>query len=85
MGLENVIKNAMDNILRAYLDSEEYQQQADEIEQLENELKASLLPDQAKLLMRLLDKISDCDGKFASEAFATGVVQGIALRDQYVP
>lgn len=85
MGLADVIKDTMDGALKDYLESEEYQRQADEIEQLEKKLKVSLTPAQKKLLMELLDKISYCDGKFAMEAYVTGVVRGIALRDQYVP
>ena len=85
MGLAEVIKDTMDSALKGYLESEEYQQQTDEIDQLEEELKAVLAPDQKKLLMCLLDKINDCNGRLASEAYVSGAFQGIAFHDKYVP
>ena len=84
VGLEEGIRNSMDGSLRTYLLSEDYQRQTAEIEQLTDELKAILSPDQKKKLMILMDAISDCDARFASEAYVKGVVEGIAFRDKFL-
>lgn len=83
VGLEDAIRNTMDDSLRAYLDSEEYQQKTEEIELLTNKLKRTLSPDQVGLFMDLLDKISDCDGRFASESYVKGVFEGIVFHDKH--
>lgn len=74
----------MDGSMRSYLLSEEYQRQTDEIERLTDELKAILDPEQKKKLMSLIDSISDCDARFASEAYMKGIAEGIAFHDKYL-
>ena len=48
-----------------------------------NKLKKTLSPDQVGLFMNLMDKIIDCDGRFASEAYVKGVFEGIAFHNKY--
>ena len=79
MGLEDCIRNSLESSLRTYISSEEYQQQTDRIERLTVHLKASMTPDQNEILMTLMDEISECDGKFASEAYVRGITEGIAF------
>ena len=84
VGLEEGIRNSMDNSMRTYLLSEDYQRQTDEIERLTDELKAILNPEQKRMFMILIDTISDCDARFASEAYTKGVAEGIAFRDKFL-
>lgn len=79
MGLEDCIRNSLESSLKTFILSEEYQQRTDRIERLTAHLKDSLTPDQNETLMALMDEISECDGKFASEAYVRGIAEGIAF------
>lgn len=84
MELEECIKDGFDDSLRDYIQSDEYQQRQDEIEEMISSFRSVLSADQQLRLIKIIDAITSEDGKTALEAYTHGVVAGIALRKKYI-
>lgn len=80
--LEECIMDSIDEAMKKYIESEEYRTQRTEINNMLTELRSALNPEQQNRLNKLVDAINISDGKFASKAYVTGVVNGIALREK---
>ena len=68
--------------MKSYTESEEYKKQKTEINTMLAAFRSELNPEQQNKFNRLVDAINISDGKFASKAYVTGVVNGIALREK---
>lgn len=84
MEIEEYIKDGFDDSLRDYIQSDEYQQRQDEIEEMISSFRSVLSADQQLRLIKIIDAITSEDGKTALEAYIHGVVEGIALRKKYI-
>ena len=84
MELEECIKDGFDDSLRDYLQSEEYQQRQDKVDEMVNSFRISLRADQQLQLTKIIDAITSEDGSMALEAYIHGVVEGIALRNKVI-
>ena len=73
MELKECIKDAIDGAMQSYILTDLYKEKRIII----NESIESL----RKKLNSILDLISNLDAEFATEAYVSGVVNGIALRD----
>lgn len=82
MELAECIMDSFDEAMKNYIESEEYRKQRSEINTMLAELRSELSPEHQKSLNRLIDAINISDGKLASQAYATGVVNGIVLREK---
>lgn len=82
MELEECIKDAIDVSMKAYIDSETYQEQQKEINKMLNDLRLRLSNEEKEMLNRLVNAIGRCDAGFASEAYVKGVVDGMVLRER---
>lgn len=82
--LEECIKDAVEESMNGYIQSEEYVQQKQQINCMLQAFRSGLSKIQKQQLNNMLDAISNCDGMFASEAYLHGVVEGIALRGKVV-
>lgn len=82
MELEECIMDSIDVTMKNYIESEEYKTQRTEINTMLTELRSELNPEQQNRLNKLVDAINVSDGKFASKAYVTGVVNGITLREK---
>ncbi len=82
MELEECIMDSIDVTMKNYIESEEYKTQRTEINTMLTELRSELTPEQQIRLNKLVDAINISDGKFASKAYVTGVVNGITLREK---
>lgn len=80
MELAECIMDSIDKAMKNYIESEEYRTQRTEINNMLTEFRSELNPEQQKKLNKLIDAINTDDGIFASKAYLTGVVNGIALR-----
>ena len=84
MELEECIKDGFDDSLRDYIQSEEYQQRQDKVDEMVNSFRISLRADQQLQLTKIIDAITSEDGIMALEAYIHGVVEGIALRNKVI-
>lgn len=84
MELEECIKDGFDDSLRDYIQSEEYKQRQDEIEEMISSFRSVLSVDQQLRFIKIIDAITSEEGKTALEAYTRGVVEGIALRKKYI-
>lgn len=84
MELEECIKDGFDDSLRDYIQSEEYQQRQDKVDEMVNSFRISLRADQQLQLTKIIDAITSEDGNMALEAYIHGFVEGIALRNKVI-
>lgn len=84
MELAECIKENFDESLREYIQSEEYQQRQDKVDEMVNSFRISLRADQQLQLTKIIDAITSEDGSMALEAYIHGVVEGIALRNKVI-
>ena len=84
MELEECIKDGFDDSLRDYIQSEEYQQRQDKVDEMVNSFRISLRADQQLQLTKIIDAITSEDGSMALESYIHGVVEGIALRNKVI-
>lgn len=82
MELAECIMDSIDDAMRNYIESEEYQKQRAEITNMIFEFRSSLSPENQNILNKLIDAINTSDSLFASKAYVAGVVNGIALRQK---
>jgi hypothetical protein len=82
MELEECIMDSIEEAMKSYTESEEYKKQKTEINTMLAAFRSELNPEQQNKFNRLVDAINISDGKFASKAYVTGVVNGIALREK---
>ena len=82
MELEECIMDSIEEAIKSYTESEEYKKQKTEINTMLAAFRSELNPEQQNKFNRLVDAINISDGKFASKAYVTGVVNGIALREK---
>lgn len=82
MELEECIMDSIEEAMKSYTESEDYKKQKTEINTMLAAFRSELNPEQQNKLNRLVDAINISDGKFASKAYVTGVVNGIALREK---
>ena len=82
--LEECIKDAVEDSMKEYMQSEEYVQQKQQVNCMLQKFRSGLSDIQRQQLNAMLDAISNCDGMFASEAYLHGVVEGITLRGRIV-
>ena len=84
MELEECIKDAFDDSLKEYTQSEEYIKQQQHITDMLTIFRARLDNKQMQEFNILLDEIGSFNGRLASEAYLHGVVEGIALHIKVV-
>lgn len=82
MELEECIMDSIEEAMKSYTESEEYKKQKTQINTMLAAFRSELNPEQQNKFNRLVDAINISDGKFASKAYVTGVVNGIALREK---
>lgn len=82
MELEECMKDAIDDSMKAYINSEAYQEQKKEINQMLSDIRLMLSKEQNEMLNKLINAIGRCDSGFASEAYVKGVVDGMVLRER---
>lgn len=82
--LEECIKDAVEESMKEYIQSNEYVQQKQQINSMLQTFRTELSDEQKQQLNTMLNAISNCDGLFASEAYLHGVVEGITLRGKVV-
>lgn len=84
MELEECIKDALEESMQAYIHSEKYQEQKQEINDLITDFRGSLSESQKVKFNVILDAMSNQNSMFASEAYMHGVVEGIALHGKVI-
>lgn len=84
MELEECIKDALEESMQAYIHSEKYQEQKQEINDLITDFRGSLSESQKAKFNAILDAMSNQNSMFASEAYMHGVVEGIALHGKVI-
>lgn len=84
MELEECIKDALEESMQAYIHSEKYQEQKQEINDLITDFRGSLSESQQAKFNAILDAMSNQNSMFASEAYMHGVVEGIALHGKVI-
>ena len=84
MELEECIKDALEESMQAYIHSEKYQEQKQEINDLITDFRGSLSVSQQAKFNAILDAMSNQNSMFASEAYMHGVVEGIALHGKVI-
>lgn len=80
--LESYIADSMEESMQPYIKSEEYQTAKTAINAQLVDFRSGLSSAQQKEFNRLMDKINDAHAEFVAKAFVTGMVNGIALREQ---
>ena len=80
MELEECIADALDVSMQGYTKEEKQVTDRNDIVEMTDKLKAELSGPQADKLISLLNAVNMYDGRFASEAYVHGVVEGIALK-----
>lgn len=84
MELEECIKDALEESMQAYIHSEKYQEQKQEINDLITDFRGSLSESQKAKFNAILDAMSKQNSMFSSEAYMHGVVEGIALHGKVI-
>lgn len=82
MFLEENIADSIDEAMQEYLVSPEYKELQKETDCKINAFKEMLTPEQCSALNIVLDTISNEHAAFTDKAYVTGVVYGIALREE---
>ena len=82
--LEEYIKNNFDESLREFIQSEEYIQRQEKVDDMISSFRINLHADQQLQLNKIINVITSIDGNIALEAYIHGVVEGIALRNKFV-
>ena len=81
MELKECIKDAIDGAMQSYILTDLYKEKRIIINESIESLRKKLDSGCRKELNSILDLISNLDAEFATEAYVSGVVNGIALRD----
>ena len=84
MELEECIKDGFDDSLRDYIQSEEFIQRQEKVDDMITALRINLNADQQLQLSKIIDSITSEDGRMALTAYVHGVVEGIALRNKVI-
>lgn len=83
--LEECIKDAVEDSMKEYMQSEEYvQQKQEKADDMISSFRINLHADQQLQLNKIIDVITSIDGNIALEAYIHGVVEGIALQNKFV-
>lgn len=80
--LESYIADSMEESMQPYINSEGYQASRAAINTKIVDFRSGLNPAQQREFNLLMDMMNDAHAEFASKAFVTGAVNGIALREQ---
>lgn len=84
MELEECIKDALEESMQAYINSEKYQEQKQQVNLAIRDFQSQLSESQIAEFIKVLDSISAQHSMFASEAYMRGVVEGIALHGKVI-
>lgn len=82
MILENYIADSIDESMKDYINSEEYRDEHRKISEKTAAFRAALSPEMKIEFNMLMNDIDNFDSAFASKAYVTGTVNGIALREK---
>ena len=80
--IEECIKDAFDDSMQIFIQTEEYKHERDEINDMIISFRTVLSAARQLQFNEIIDAITVADSKLASEAYMHGVVEGIALRDK---
>ena len=82
MELEECIKDNFDDSLRVYIQSKEYTRLKQQEDRLLSYLQVGLSDMQKQQLNAYMDAATEVHRALASQAYVSGVVDGIALREK---
>lgn len=78
--LKEYIIDAYDDVMASYYESENYQNEAHEIDNQIADFRSVLSPSQTRQFNHIINLLSDQYAGIAGEAFYRGVTQGVNLR-----
>jgi len=82
MILENYIADSIDESMKDYINSKEYRDERRKISEKTAAFRAALSLEMKIEFNILMNDIDNFDSAFASKAYVTGTVNGIALREK---
>ena len=80
--LSSYIGLSSEEAMEAYTGSEEYLSQHKQVSNLIAELKPTLSDEQKRIFCQLLDIMDNSTADYVKQAYTTGVVYGIRVRDE---
>ena len=80
--VSDYILDSIDEVMKPYLDSDEYHSLQGEITEKTSALSSTLSTAQRVQLDDLLNLISTADSRFAEEAYKSAFAQGVCFRDE---
>ena len=82
--VSDYILDSIDDVMKPYLDSDEYHTLQGEITEKTSALGNTLSPAQRDQLDELLNLISDADSRFTEAAYKAAFAQGVCFRDEVI-
>ena len=76
---ENELSDVCDRMMKQYLEDPDYVQIQQSLDEKIHELDDKLGPDERKMLLAVVDKITDSDSWYSYKAFRQGVLYGMYL------
>lgn len=83
--ISEYIADSIDEAMVDYTASEEYKQEQAETNKAIELFRNTLSESQKVAFNNLIDRLSLSHGHFASNAYVAGVVQGMSLKNEFIP
>ena len=80
--LSSYLEESMEEAMQPYTSSDEYKKPRTEINSRIDAFRSTLTEDQKKVFNSLLNDMNNAHAAFATKAYVTGAVNGIALREE---